>query len=74
MFTNTLYGYELSGEISGKYETNLYKTKEEAMAKAEAIAETLKDDETLLVFSTPCDENGKLTTKRLTYIKGWGNS
>lgn len=70
--TMECYGYELAGTKSGKHKLVVYKTLEAARKDAEALSAQLEADETLILFSAPCDENGKLVSNKFKILEAWG--
>ena len=68
------YGYELAGTKSGKHKLVVYKTIEAARRDAEDLSKKLEDDETLILFSAPADEEGKLASNQFKILDAWGKN
>lgn len=68
------YGYELSGIKSGKHKLVVYKTLEAAERDATELSKNLADDETLILFSAPADEEGKLASNQFKILDAWGKN
>ena len=69
---NVCYGYELAGTMSGKHKMVVYKTLEAARRDAMELAGHLATDETLILFSAPADESGRLASNKLDILNSWG--
>lgn len=65
------YGYEIANK-SGKDAITIFKTLERAREEAEKQVDKLADDETMILFSAPADEDGKLASNRFSIIDAWG--
>lgn len=67
---NIRYGVEYITETQDKI--TVYKTKEKAEAEAKALAEGMKQGETVSLFYAECDAQGKLSTNEYHILNVWG--